>query len=430
MDGERRLDPVTEADLVAIRYQLPTIFSPGAPVRDAQFLAGRRDQIDRALATVAQPGQHAAIYGERGVGKTSLATLIHDIWSKYIRDEEIVAARVSCNPGDTFESIWKRVADSVLFDMKGRDAVAKGNGAFAESSAILAAEEAQPATVTRFLSLIGRKVIIVIDEFDTVLDKSAQTLMASTIKELSDFVVDATLFLVGVADTVDDLVDEHASIERSLVQIFMPRMSPDELGEIVTSRLARVGMLIGPRELLRIAALSQGFPYYAHLLGLHAATTAIDVRHDFTIQAAEVNAAIRHAIAQSQQTILSDYVRATRSPRPENLYRQTLLACALTPADDLGYFAPGDLKAPMSKIVRRQRDVPDFIKQLRALGTPERGPALDQVGGHRTLRYRFHNALLKPYVVFRGVEENMITEQDAYCYAQPELARQLMLLGD
>src|SRR2546422_2375002 len=38
------------------------------------------------------------------------------------------------------------------------------------------------------------------------------------------------------------------------------------------------------------------------------------------------------------QSIRSVYHTATRSPRRENLYAKVLLACALAPTDDLGYF--------------------------------------------------------------------------------------------
>ena len=41
--------------------------------------AGRREQMDRAFAAVFSPGEHAVIYGERGVGKSSLANIIYDV---------------------------------------------------------------------------------------------------------------------------------------------------------------------------------------------------------------------------------------------------------------------------------------------------------------------------------------------------------------
>jgi ABC-type transport system involved in cytochrome bd biosynthesis fused ATPase/permease subunit len=48
-------------------------------VSNPDLFAGRKEQIDRVFGAVFSPGQHAAIYGERGVGKSSLATIIYDV---------------------------------------------------------------------------------------------------------------------------------------------------------------------------------------------------------------------------------------------------------------------------------------------------------------------------------------------------------------
>ena len=137
--------------------------------------------------------------------------------------------------------------------------------------------------------------------------------------------------------------------------------------------------------------------------------------------------ALAAAISESQQSIVSDYASAVRSPRPEALYRQTLLACALAPADGLGYFAPADLRAPISTILKERRDVASYMAQLNALAGDERGPALNVAGDPRSRRFRFANPLLKPYVILRGVSDDLITEQQAYTFTEPDVARQLSL---
>ena len=88
-----------------------------------------------------------------------------------------------------------------------------------------------------------RKLILIVDEFDRIQDPDVDTLFADTIKTLSDFSLDTTLVLIGVADDVDDLITEHESIDRCLVQIQLPRMPLDELAEIVP-----VGHCIGRDE--------------------------------------------------------------------------------------------------------------------------------------------------------------------------------------
>ncbi len=52
--------------------------------------------------------------------------------------------------------------------------------------------------------------------------------MADTIKTLSDWGTEATIILVGVGDSIDQLIEEHESVVRALVRIHMPRMSVDD----------------------------------------------------------------------------------------------------------------------------------------------------------------------------------------------------------
>ena len=424
--NSRRRHVIKEAELTRIRVQLPTLFVPGAPIQDIVLLQGRSYQIGQVISAVAQVGQHAIIYGERSVGKTSLASLVHLIWTEYLKDADIVSARVQCDPSDTYATIWQKVTEALQRDFEKRGLHPLGNGRFDECAALIEAGGANPTRITSLFDLAGKKAIVVIDEFDVVEDNETAGLMASTIKQLSDFIIDATLVIAGVADSVDQLIAEHASIDRCLKQVFMPRMSVAELSLIVETRLQRVGMNIHPRALLRIAALSQGFPFYTHLLGLHAALAAVD-RGSLTIEPNDVDSAIKAAIFESQESILSDYLKAVTSPRPENLYRQTLLACALTKADEAGYFAPADVRAPISRVMNKNRDVSTYMKQINAFATQERGKILEADGDTRNRRFRFDNPLLKPFVILHGIDDQLISEQDAYLFSQPDVAEQLKL---
>ncbi len=59
------------------RYgKLSSVFTPGVPVHSRDLFVGRFDQIMLVTAALSQPGQHVVLYGERGVGKTSLANVL------------------------------------------------------------------------------------------------------------------------------------------------------------------------------------------------------------------------------------------------------------------------------------------------------------------------------------------------------------------
>ena len=111
-------------------------------------------------------------------------------------------------------------------------------------------------------------LIVIFDEFDRIKSTEVITAMADTIKALSDNSVNATILLIGVADSVNELVREHQSIERALVQIPMPRMSDDEIRTIIDKGLARLTMGIDDAAREDLVLFSQGVPYIAHLLCL------------------------------------------------------------------------------------------------------------------------------------------------------------------
>jgi len=56
-------------------------FRPSAPVTVRALFAGRGKQMDDLMAVLGEVGQHAVVFGERGVGKTSLVSVVGDIFA-------------------------------------------------------------------------------------------------------------------------------------------------------------------------------------------------------------------------------------------------------------------------------------------------------------------------------------------------------------
>jgi ABC-type uncharacterized transport system fused permease/ATPase subunit len=59
-------------------FELGTVFTPAAPIDNKKLFSGRTSQLRDVIDAVNQRGQHAIIYGERGVGKTSLASVLEE----------------------------------------------------------------------------------------------------------------------------------------------------------------------------------------------------------------------------------------------------------------------------------------------------------------------------------------------------------------
>jgi hypothetical protein len=218
--------------------------------------------------------------------------------------------------------------------------------------------------------------------------------------------VPATVVLIGVADSVGDLVREHRSVERALVQIQMPRMSRSELAEIATRGIAAARMRIAGAAVTRITVLSQGLPHYTHLLTQLAAQAALAERRA-QVGVRDVNAAVTRSIDRAQQSIVQSY-RDAVGGRPGTIYPQVLLASALAEQDELGFFSPADVREPLSGILGRPSTTASFARHLERLSGDPHGAVLERHAGAGRARYRFANPLLQPYIVMRGLSEGAV----------------------
>jgi Cdc6-like AAA superfamily ATPase len=371
------------------------VFTPGAPIDRLALFGGRMTQIIEVINTVGQRGQHVILYGERGVGKTSLVNVLSEIFTdRNLR--AISAVKINCNTNDDYSSLWT----SIFRELAGPD----------EPSVDPSEMPSEPEKVRYALEHLAHDWLIVIDELDRLENDEALSLLADTVKTLSDHSVGVTLVLVGVADSIDELIGDHQSVERALTQVQMPRMSVDELKEIVDKGTKQLSLKVEPEAKLRIARLSEGLPHYTHLLSLHAAQQAIaDDR--ITIKSSDVERAVGDAVQKAQHSIKSAYIRATQSPRSDNLFEEALLACALAKKGELGHFTAKSVCEPMTRIMGRPMEIASFARHLNEFAGDARGAVLQKTGKPRGWFYRFANPLLQPFVILSGLAHNKINEQ-------------------
>jgi Cdc6-like AAA superfamily ATPase len=386
--------------------KLGTIFSPGAPVDKYALFAGRTSQVRDVLNAVNQRGQHVILFGERGVGKTSLANVLSEIVGA-VGVSSLRSGTINCDGTDDFSTLWRKAFRELEVAIENQPVgFARPTESSHRTLNEFAGDAPGPEDIRFVLSRIGRTIII-IDELDRIRARQITTLLADTIKTLSDHSVPATIVLVGVADSVDELIAEHRSIERALVQVRMPRMSEEELFEIVDKGVAAAAMQCDPEVREQIARLSQGLPHYTHLLALHAAQTAV-MQDRLNVQLPDLEKAIQLAVDKAQQSIVSAHHRATSSHHKDNIFGRVLLACALAQTDQLGYFAAADVRQPLSIIMGRTYDIPAYSRHLNDFCENTRGPVLQKAGSPRRIRFRFLNPMMQPFVIMHGIATRVI----------------------
>ena len=368
------------------------VFTPSAPIDNQNLFAGRVNQLNRIIGAVSQRGQHAILFGERGVGKTSLANVL----LKILRgsQDHLKSVIVNCDTGDRFDQLWCKI--------------------FLEIENIQTLDFEHHQVNPEFIRLrLQRQVIgsaiIIVDEMDRLnRDPDFTALMADTIKTLSDHSTNVTLILVGVANSVEELIAEHLSIERALIQIQMPRMSSDELTEILSKGLQQLSMTMDQDVIEFIVFLSQGLPNYVHLLAFHASQSAIR-ENESNVNVNHLNKAIRQACENAQHSIMSTYSTSIFSSRQETIYPKVLLACALAKKDETGCFRAVDVREPLSGILGKEYTTTSaFNRHLNQFCEESRGKILEKKGVERHYRFRFINAMMPPYIIMEGLRTAMI----------------------
>lgn len=388
--------PKSDEDWGFIRLAAQNLFKPKKPIDDDKLFAGRVDQINQLLDAVYEEGGHAILFGERGVGKTSLAKIIEGKVAPILTSVR-VPEPISCGTNDDFWTLWGNAFNNFsASDMRPVEYFRKHKN---------------PYEVYNAISDLDQSVyhIIIFDEFDRIKDDETLRLMAELLKHFSNNSTNTTIVIVGVADTLRGLFREHESIARCCEQVRMQRMSSSELSEIIEDRLPRINFSIDPAVSAQIVRLSQGLPGYVHLLGKLSLLSAID-RRSTRIEARDLSSALAEALQKADQETRTDYLTATQSSAADHKYREVLLACALAKSNELGYFFAGSLREPYSKIRGRPMDIANYSTNLNNLCKADRGPAIIKTGQKKNYQYRFANPLLQPLTVMLGVRDGLVSD--------------------
>ncbi len=396
---QSRASVVSEEDWWTLSFEIDHLFN-GAPVAEEDLFAGRAAEVHRILEAVLERSKHVILFGERGVGKTSIANVF---WRRYnARLQTVVAARVQADPADTFSSLWNKAFDELV-------SVARSMGRY---DLVLVSNEYSietPDQVRRELQKCKPNAIpiIIFDEFDKLRDTMSRELFANLIKYLYDYSLNTTMVLVGVAEDVSSLITDHQSLDRALAQIKLNRMNDTELNDVIDTRLGKTQFRIDGDARWTIITLSRGLPYFTQMLTKYSAKAAIGEK-TLTIKPSHVRSAMDRFIMEADQSFQDAYSLATDSPQKGHLFKEVLLACALARTDPSGFFTPTDVIEPLTGIVGQRKQHAHFSRHLSEFISEDRGQVLSRRGHVRNYRFRFRDPMMQPYVIIKGINENMV----------------------
>lgn len=380
--------------------QANQVFTPGYPVSHKDLFAGRMEQLARVLDTLGSPGRHPVLFGQRGVGKTSLANVLGQVL------KNMLSVKVSCDGSDTFATVWNRVllTASVTFRQKALGFTSEDSSKTLSLSDALGHDPSttKPAEIADLLRRMNAPAVVILDEFDKLASTDAKAPFADLIKIVSDTAPLVTIVLVGVAENIHELVGEHASIERNLVHVELPLMSDTEIQTIYTKGLAKLQLSYDEAVVEQVARLSGGFPHYAHLLGLSSVKAVVN---------SEVASVTRPVFDQACTLALGDaiekyrdaFARATATTQVSR-YPKVLAACGYAVTDTRGVFRATDVVEAFYNVFHEVVSIQAIVPALGEFLLTERAEVLRAVAVRGRQCYQFRDPMMRPYCRLKSRE--------------------------
>lgn len=401
----------------SILQRVNNAFSPFHPISLREFFAGRIEQIGRIQRAISAPGQHIILYGDRGVGKTSLANIV-----PYLAERKKVFFH-RCSAQDDYTSIFGdfiRRLESEMIIVKKAETHSSDKDGKLKLGIVEGRLKSEKMTETTYKPIQERRIepgfifetlkqhrlVLVIDEFDRVRNNDVNQKMADTIKALSDENSLCKIMIVGVAASVNELIGEHQSTARSLCQIQLQRMSKEELDEIICKGEAALALDLkfAPGAKRKIVNLSDGLPYYTQLLSYYSVIAwAQNKNAESRINEGDLTAGMSEAISNASETLRSGYERAIKTVKGKTQrFRNILWSFAMENDIDVQVQV---IARNVSEIENKTITVLGFSYHLSELTKEQRGEVLTRITKGW---YRFTDPLMRGYVRLQMEYDNQV----------------------
>lgn len=400
---------------------LQQTLSPTSPIRSPEHLRGREKKLEDIRRAMVQPGRSVFVYGDRGVGKTSLAQTAafeHQSASK-------PPILIGCDAASTFGRVAQQISTRLL-GLEGNLIKTSGQAKGGFSSGGLSAELQHskdkgpvplPNSVDEAINMLShaakrhsQQPVIVIDEFERLKDDKERALFADLIKQTGDQAMPYKLIFCGVASSLSELLDAHHSCYRYLVTVELERLPPTPRFEIINEAAGALGIEVETSSLGRISTISDGFPHYIHLITEKLLWEVFQDQNTIAIsKPAHYLEAIKAAVLDIEAKLRASYDLATQKYVESDQYEAVLWAVAdhhelsRRSADIFEVYQHLTGKwqrAGQIKTLPRDK----FTQRINALKRPTHGSILK---GSRQGWYEFSEPVMRGYVRLRAEARNI-----------------------
>lgn len=316
----------SDAELPRMRMRIRDAFSPSQPIQDPRMFAGREEILKTLIRAIEDMRLHVVVYGDRGIGKTSLLHLL----TRLATEAHYHVAYHSCGERDSFSEVFRTIAAQIplLYDSR-YDPTTDETASGASLDRMLPEGDYNVSQLSQAFSYLSNtRLIIVLDEFDRSPGSEFRRTLAEFIKNVSDRSLRVRLVIGGVGSSLAELVEHIPAIRRNILGLEVPAMTPDEVKEVISIGERISGLTYLPQSVDHIVELARGSPYMAAMLAQYSGFRAVDEDLDtvspwHVVEASRQVAlelrgrlseravvAVDAALSEGMQPVLKDYAKA------------------------------------------------------------------------------------------------------------------------
>jgi hypothetical protein len=245
------------------------------------------------------------------------------------------------------------------------------------------------------MSESGRRVLV-LDNFQNIHSAETRQLVAQTMEALSDrspSTGDVKCVVIGIAEDAASLLGGSGSYQRRTTEVGVPRMPDSEIHEVLTRGFALLRLNIANDLMERLVFYSDGFPFFAHLLGLNVARHARRIPSAIVDEAMVEQAIARAArdVDQSYETRIRDAfeVRGDVQPRKRILHLLAKSSQRQWRSSDVVTAYVAEYGGPGGAFLH---------VALAQLIDPDKGAVLKRQGRSGDYQYQFADPQMRPYL--------------------------------
>ena len=390
--------------------RLNEVVSPSRPIRSVEYLYGREEYLETIKRALYQSGRHIFIYGDRGVGKSSLGATA----ALQYQSSDAKPIFVSGSIDDSFKTVIANIANLALGRSRTEDTKSTKNigiewrglkwGGGVVISAIDIASQIQSVgdaadLLREIASKHSQKPIVVLDEFDAIQSVEERNKFASLLKQLGDQSINIKFIFTGIGKTLDELLGSHLSAYRQLETIELPRLSWEGRRGIVVKAAQAFSLDIDDNVNWRIAMVSDGYPYYVQLITEKMLWEAFDDEEKVEkVTSKHYQMGLRRAISSINAELKRPYEQAV--VHRDDIYETVVWATA--DGDNLDRDGK-DMYLSFTNLQNKRHSTPNLITQpefseyLRKLKKSAYGEILVSIEKHIGW-YTYKEKMLRGYV--------------------------------